>query len=211
MGPDLFGEHRTDREVIQANAKRIDGLGLYPEFINEEEEGRLLEEIDHAVWLTDLKRRVQHYGFRYDYRARRVGSEDAIDAIPDWMVFLHDRLRTRSLIDFVPDQAIVNEYLVGQGIAPHIDCEPCFGDTIVSISLGGQCVMDFQRTQLGKAADKVPLLVPRRALLIMKEEARYGWYHGIAGRRSDKFNGSLYPRTRRVSITFRKVILDDRR
>lgn len=210
MNPDLFGESRTDREISQANATCIPGLGLYPEFISTEEEALLLEKIDHSVWLTDLKRRVQHYGYRYDYRARRVGKEHCIGPVPGWMAFLHARLLDKQLIDFVPDQAIVNEYLVGQGIAAHIDCEPCFGDMIVSISLGSQCVMDFQRAQAGKAADKVPLLIPRRALLVMKEESRYGWYHGITGRKTDRFNGSLYPRTRRVSITFRKVILDSR-
>lgn len=42
-----------------------------------------------------------------------------------------------------------------------------------------------------------------RSLLILKDDARYQWKHGIAAGKSD--NG--VKRQRRVSLTFRKVIL----
>jgi hypothetical protein len=32
----------------------------------------LFETLDGAPWRSDLKRRVQHYGWRYGYRARQV-------------------------------------------------------------------------------------------------------------------------------------------
>lgn len=35
-----------------------------------------------------------------------------------------------------PDQVIVNEYQPGQQIAPHIDCVPCFGSVVASLTLG---------------------------------------------------------------------------
>ena len=43
----------------------------------------------------------------------------------------------------MPDQLIVNEYQPGQGISAHIDCEPCFKNTIVTVSLGSVYEMDF--------------------------------------------------------------------
>ncbi len=46
-----------------------------PDFIDEAEERFLLGKIDDSPWLNDLKRRVQHYGYRYDYKARRVSQE----------------------------------------------------------------------------------------------------------------------------------------
>lgn len=151
---------------------------------------------------------MQHYGYKYDYKARRIDQSFFIGEISNWMKFLCERLKVQNIIDFVPDQAIINEYIDDQGIAAHIDCEPCFGDTIISISLGGQCIMNFQREVTTKEQDKIPLLIPPRTLIIMKEESRFKWYHGIPSRKSDKFNGEVHKRQRRVSITFRKVIIN---
>lgn len=205
---DLFGGIRTSEEATIENAIQIHGLNIFFDFITKEEEKLLLANIDKSVWLSDLKRRVQHYGYKYDYKARRIDQSFYIGDIPNWMIFLCDRLQEKQLISFKPDQAIVNEYVDDQGIAAHIDCEPCFGDTIISISLGGQCVMNFQREVSTKEKDKIPLLIPLRTLILMTGESRFNWYHGIPPRKSDKFNEQIYKRQRRVSITFRKVIID---
>lgn len=207
---DLFGYNKSDKEVTLENALQITGLKILYDFINKEEEQELLDNIDKSVWLTDLKRRVQHYGYKYDYKARRIDQSFFIGEIPSWMNFLSDRLQQEKIIDFIPDQAIINEYIDNQGIAPHIDCEPCFGDTIISISLGGQCIMNFQQEQTIAEQDKVPLLIQPKTLIVMTGESRFNWFHGIIGRKTDKFNGQTYKRQRRVSITFRKVILDNK-
>lgn len=208
MMQDLFGYNKSDKEVTLENAQKINGLKIFFDFINKEEEIALLNNIDKSNWLTDLKRRVQHYGYKYDYKARRIEQSFFIGEIPTWMRFLSDRLQQQKIIDFVPDQAIINEYLEDQGIAAHIDCEPCFGDTIISISLGGQCVMNFQKEQTDIEQDKIPLLITPHTLIVMTGESRFNWYHGIVGRKSDKFNGQIQKRKRRVSITFRKVIVE---
>lgn len=207
---DLFGYTKSDKEVTLENAQQIEGLKILFDFINKEEEIELLKNIDKSNWLTDLKRRVQHYGYKYDYKARRIDQSFFIGEIPTWLKFLCERLQQQKIIDFVPDQAIINEYVDDQGIAPHIDCEPCFGDTIISISLGGQCVMNFQKEPTSKEEEKVPLLITPHTLIVMTDESRFNWYHGIVGRKSDKFNGQIHKRQRRVSITFRKVIIDDK-
>ena len=54
-----------------------------------------------------------------------------------------DKLVNDGYFSLLPDQLIVNEYLPGQGITDHIDCEPCFEDTVVSISLGSHTTMNF--------------------------------------------------------------------
>lgn len=203
---DLFGYTKTDRALTLENAHQIEGLKILFDFFSPSEAINLLNKIDSEPWLTDLKRRVQHYGYKYDYKARRIDSTFFIGDIPEWMRFLMDRLKQQMIIDFVPDQAIVNEYIGDQGIAPHIDCEPCFGDTIISISLGGSCVMNFQKSPTSKELEKIPLLILPHTLIVMTGASRYHWYHGIVGRKKDKFNGKLHQRTRRISITFRKVI-----
>ena len=44
-----------------------DGAVLIPDFITAGEEERIIHSISYGPWLTELRRRVQHYGYRYDY------------------------------------------------------------------------------------------------------------------------------------------------
>lgn len=183
----------------------ISGIKYIPDFINQQEHLALLSLIDTSSWLLDLKRRVQHYGYKYDYQKRAINSSMKVCALPDWALRLGKRMYDEKIIDFIPDQLIVNEYEPGQGIAPHIDCEPCFESVIVSVSLGSSCVMDFYAKE-DQMAKKSILLSPR-SLIVLTGESRYQWLHGIANRKSDKYKGEIVKRTRRVSLTFRKVIL----
>ncbi|MCU0432861.1 MAG: alpha-ketoglutarate-dependent dioxygenase AlkB [Bacteroidia bacterium] len=182
------------------------GLDYLPDFIRPSEETALLKAIDTLPWITDLKRRVQHYGYRYDYKARRINSSMQVNPLPDWGQALALRLFHEGITPFIPDQLIINEYEPGQGITAHVDCEPCFEDVIVSVSLGSGCVMDF--THVSSAAH-VPLYLSPRSVVAMSGESRYDWKHGIAARRNDKVAGRTLPRERRISLTFRKVILQD--
>lgn len=203
----LFENSSTNDEFIMQQASKINGLKIYFDYISKDYENELVEMIDKNTWLSDLSRRVQHYGYKYDYKARRIDSSLFLGKIPSWLEVLSKELFNAGVIGFIPDQIIVNEYVDNQGIALHIDCEPCFEDCIVSLSLGGSCVMDFIKNKNSQSTTKISLLIPSRTLLVMKDESRYNWYHGIPSRKKDIFNGITYPRARRVSITFRKVIL----
>lgn len=175
-----------------------------PNFIDEAEERLLLREIDSQPWLGDLKRRVQHYGYRYDYKARRVTQDSYIGPLPGWLNSMVIRLFNDGTFVVKPDQVIVNEYLPGQGISAHIDCEPCFGDTVASLSLGSTCIMEFSSLHSEQAI--VRYLEPR-SLLVLKNEARFDWKHGIPARKSDLIDGERVARGRRVSLTLRTVML----
>lgn len=197
---------QTDRDLTIQNTENVKGLKLFHDFISFDEEKELIKHIDNNNWLSDLKRRVQHYGYKYDYRARRIDKSFYIGSIPIWMNILIERMMQQGIIDFIPDQAIINEYVKDQGIAAHIDCEPCFGDTIISVSLNGTCVMNFDREPNSKS--KIDFFLEPRTLLVMKGESRFNWYHGIPNRKSDYFNGTKHKRGRRISITFRKVQIE---
>ena len=119
----------------------INGLIYLPEFVSMPEQETLLKTIDDCPWDTSLRRRVQHYGYRYDYKARRVTPEMYLGVLPDWLGRIAQRLRNEGLIAQTPDQVIVNEYAPGQGIAAHVDCEPCFGHRIFSLSLGSAAMI----------------------------------------------------------------------
>jgi alkylated DNA repair dioxygenase AlkB len=97
------------------------------------------------------------------------------------------------------DQLLVNEYQPGQGIAPHRDYAP-FGRTVVTLSLLSPCVMDFRHPRTGR---KETLLLEPRSLVVLSDEARYEWEHGIAPRKRDDWHGLPVGRSRRLSVTFR--------
>lgn len=183
----------------------IPGLHYYPNFLDASQEVNLIEMVDHQPWLTDLKRRVQHYGYKYDYKARKVLPEMYLGPLPDWLVPLSHRLHDEGLMPNVPDQVIINEYHPGQGISPHVDCESCFTDTIASLSLGSHCVMRYTHTDTEELQE---LLFEPRSLIVLSGEARYDWQHSIPARKADLQSGEeKRQRHRRLSLTFRNVIL----
>lgn len=159
------------------------GLELQENFITSVREEEFLKEIDKRPWLNDLKRRVQHYGYKYDYKTK--GKLGFLGEIPEFLKAIN--------VGFKFNQVIINEYLPGQGISPHIDLPSVFGNTIASLSLGSSCIMEF-----AKDSSKISLLLPQRSLLIIQDEARYNWNHGIPARKSNI-------KERRVSVTFRWV------
>jgi len=183
----------------------IHGLTHIEEFISREEEQDLLVALDNEEWLTSLKRRVQHYGYKYDYKARYVDSSLYLGSLPEWSSEVLARLHSKEFIPETFDQLIVNEYEPGQGVSAHIDCVPCFKETIVSLSVGSQAEMVFTHKELGK---KTILLNPR-SVVILQKDARYNWTHSIPNRKSDLVNGSRVQRSRRVSLTFRQVIKEN--
>lgn len=192
-------------QTADASPPAIAGLRYLPEFVDAASEESLIQTIDTQPWIMELKRRVQHYGYKYDYRARGITQDLHIGAIPNWLVELCDDLQAQGCFTQTPDQVIINEYQPGQGISSHIDCVPCFGGTIASLSLGSPCVMDFLHQQSGR---KSSLLLETRSLLVFSGEARYEWLHRIAQRKADRHDGQTINRTRRLSLTFRTVIIN---
>ena len=115
----------------------VPGLKFVEGFLTQGEQDDCVRRVDAAIdqWRDDLSRRVQHYGWRYDYQARAITPDMHIGALPDWLARLARKLYEETgLFDRVPEQVIVNEYLPGQGIATHIDHQG-FGPTVCTISL----------------------------------------------------------------------------
>lgn len=186
-----------------------DGLEYHEGFLTPAEEADLLAQVGTSEWLTDLSRRVLHFGFKYDYSNRRLDETARIGPLPEWLTCLTLKIREAASVDVKPfldqqrpfEQAIINEYEPGQGIAPHIDRD-CFGPVVATVSLGSGINMDFVRSATSE--NHVERLEPR-SLLLLYGEARVAWRHGIAKRRKDKWQGQTLERKRRVSITFRTI------
>lgn len=142
------------------------------------------------------------FGYLYDYRARAITADAYLGRLPEWLEGLSERLVTRGYFADLPDQVIANEYFPGQGISAHVDCVPCFDDTIISISLLSQCEMVFRECSSSRSL--AVLLKPRSGILL-KGAGRYDWTHEIPARKSDVVDGVKVERGRRISLTFRKV------
>ncbi|WP_421580055.1 alpha-ketoglutarate-dependent dioxygenase AlkB [Shinella sp. M31] len=186
----------------------LDAVSLPPgaiyitEFLSREEEETIKDRLDGGEWSNTLKRRVQHFGYLYDYRVRAITTDTYLGRLPEWLEMLAERLIARGYFVDLPDQVIANEYLPGQGISAHVDCVPCFDDTIISISLLSQCEMVFRERSSSRSL--AVLLHPRSGILL-KEASRYDWTHEIPARKSDVTDGTRVNRGRRISLTFRKV------
>ena len=187
------------------------GLEYHPDFLAAPEEDRLLAHthIDSPEWLSDLSRRVMHFGYKYDYTSRSLDETARIEPLPEWLALLSHMVReaaseeAKQLLDpHQPfEQAIINEYQLGQGIAPHIDRD-CFGPVVATVSLGSAVNMDFCSDFTG---DEYTQRLEPRSLVLLYGDARSKWQHGIAKRKSDTCNGQKIERKRRVSITFRTI------
>ncbi len=199
----------TGVEVQQLN---IPGLAYVPNFLSKAEETEVVAEIDQNEWSKELRRRVQHYGWHYGYKARQVDSTMRLGPIPKWAERIAQRLFEQNLVSQLPDQVIVNEYIRDQGISKHVDAESSFADDIAMISLLESWEMVF-RNQRGHGRRKKILRMERRSATIIANEARYQWSHEIPKRKSEpaviskntRQKRPRIPRERRLSLTFRKV------
>ena len=207
-------EHKKDNiKVVQIinninfmiNHPNIQGLYLYENLINSTEESNLLKTINHNVWSTELSRRVQHYGYKYDYKKRKVNIDDYLGELPEEFDYLGQKI-VKSINDSniyetslnvkYFDQLIINEYKKNQGISPHIDCVPCFDDCICSVTLGNEADMTFAKDDVS-----YDVKLKRKSLVVLTGDARHNWTHGIYSNKNKNFS-EMQPR---VSLTYRHV------
>uniref|UniRef100_A0A8C8ZDF4 tRNA (carboxymethyluridine(34)-5-O)-methyltransferase ALKBH8 n=1 Tax=Prolemur simus TaxID=1328070 RepID=A0A8C8ZDF4_PROSS len=201
------------------------GLMVIEEIISSEDEKMLFESVD---WTKDtdnqnfqksLKhRRVKHFGYEFHYESNNVDKDEPLPGgLPDICNSILEKWVKEGYIKHKPDQLTINQYEPGHGIPAHIDTHSAFEDEIVSLSLGSEIVMDFKHPD----GVTVPVMLPRRSLLVMTGESRYLWTHGITPRKFDTVQASedhksgiitsdvgdltLSKRGVRTSFTFRKV------
>ncbi|CAF3596110.1 unnamed protein product [Didymodactylos carnosus] len=191
------------------------GLILIDDFIDEYVEKQLLKliEVDSVVKNEDNRanlkhRRVIHYGYEFRYGTNDVDATKPLPkSIPIECERIIDRAWQLGYIKQKSDQITVNCYEPGQGIPPHVDTVDMFDDNIMSVSLCSSIIMTFKKLSTNET---VHVQIPPKSLLIMSDECRYQWSHGIVPRKSDIImtddgQVTVVPRLYRVSFTFRKV------
>lgn len=100
-------------------------------YVADRHNSSVLAIIEQNDWNTLKYRRVQHYGYAFDYTTNNVNKSAKMGPLPDIFAAIAARIAR----DFAPnlefDQLTVNEYLPGQGIKPHVDTHSAFEEPIV--------------------------------------------------------------------------------
>lgn len=139
------------------------------DYLDEQEQNKLVQTIKSFPWSKKISRKTQHYGYEYDYKSRSLSKTYPIPSSLEREGF---------------DQLIVNHYLKGQSIAPHIDHPKLFDNEIHIISL-----CDNAKMNIGN----VKLELIKGSLLILKDDSRYKMKHSL------KYEGN----SERISLTYR--------
>ncbi|KAF9553278.1 hypothetical protein CPC08DRAFT_673422 [Agrocybe pediades] len=114
-------------------------------------------------------------------------------------------------------QAIINLYQPGEGITPHVDLLGRYADGIVGVSFSNGCSMRFDKVNPVEDDSKTrwDVYLPENSIIVLSEEARYDWTHGIDKKRKDYVStetpgsntpGSWIERSVRMSVTFRWLL-----
>jgi alkylated DNA repair dioxygenase AlkB len=171
----------------------IPGLYQWHYLIGNELQKNLVSCIDEHDWTSSRHRRVQQYGFLYDYQFDIVRHNEPIGELPLWLANLGKLITECSGLPpgHSWNQAIVNEYIAGESTSKHID-SLMFGEYIASVSLLSQAI--FRMTPKEDTLPHHDIVLKPGDLLILMGQARYLWTHQI-----------LPVQERRLSITFRTV------
>ncbi|KAK7201166.1 2OG-Fe(II) oxygenase superfamily [Novymonas esmeraldas] len=209
----------------------VPGLFMVADFVSAAEEADIWAELYEGRQQLRLeylsRRRVAHFNRRFCYGVNAltaVGEE--VNARPRFYDWMQARLRNDAAGggglridgaypahpgDCECDQLTVNYYDCSEvgacGIAAHVDAHNAFDDCIFIVSLGSYTVMEFARWDTpAEVAAPVGVYLAPRSLVVLTGEARYGWTHCIAEKRTDTLSELLPTVTRgdRVSLTWRR-------
>ncbi|KAL7559689.1 hypothetical protein ACA910_002397 [Epithemia clementina (nom. ined.)] len=210
---------------VQVTDEPIPGLFVYEDFITEEEEALILEELDgkptsvnldscnddktthsekqHLPWKL-AKFNGVHYGKRWgvhcNLRDRMVSEPE--NPLPDFLqqIILPRLQRLKPMSGCIPNEANAIDYrrTLGHYLSAHVDDRQLSKEPIANLSLAGNCFMTFRNvaTHRNVAVPVARVYLPRRCLQILTGRARYDFSHAID--HADLLSD------RRVSITMRE-------
>ena len=192
------------RDGARAAAKvKMSGHFLIENFIDEEEERRIVEFLDEDVtrpW-KDSSFNGAHEGKKYGVEVsllkRTVGPAVApIPKILRDLVIAKFATSHETLRRFAPNECNAISYRkdLGSTLTPHCDDRQLSSDILVNLSLLGNCTMTYIHEKFPEK--KVDVFLPRRSLQIQSGSTRYDYMHSIS-------NENLHD-PRRVSVTFRE-------
>ncbi|XP_013876347.1 alpha-ketoglutarate-dependent dioxygenase alkB homolog 7, mitochondrial [Austrofundulus limnaeus] len=186
--------------IVGSSRELVRGLGSQVEvrtsFITEEEEAAFLHELEPG--LKKKRYEFDHWddaihGYRETERLRWGPTCEEI----------LNRVRSVAFLDSSPLLGPVHVLDLDKTgyIKPHIDSVKFCGSTIAGLSLLSDSVMHLVKEDAPH--EWVDLLLSRRSLYIMRDQARYNFTHEILKDEQSVFNGTRVPRQRRISVICR--------
>lgn len=184
------------RRETRRRASPPGGFRYLPEFINPEQEVRLVQALEALPFErpvmrgVEARREVAHFGARYGYDG---GTLAAAPPLPGFLSEVCARAAAEAR--FPADasvEALVTRYPPGAGIGWHRDA-PAFGPSLAGLSLAAACDL---RLRLATPAgyEVYRLTLAPRSLYVVTGAARFRWQHSIPP----------VPRLR-YSVTFRTI------
>ena len=193
-----------EKEITVKRVKSVQGLYYIKKIKFDFND--IITKLDEKNWspiYDSNSRKVQHYGYKYNYTTRNI--YEKCDDIPDFLVKLQYYLslicQKINIIDdkYEFNQCIVNNYDIGQGITKHTDIKS-YGKVIGCFTFNSGCNMIFRKDN-----KKETIYVKPNSLYIMSGECRYDWTHEMPKGNSDMVDNEKINRSRRISVTFRNV------
>ncbi|XP_016387244.1 alpha-ketoglutarate-dependent dioxygenase alkB homolog 7, mitochondrial-like [Sinocyclocheilus rhinocerous] len=187
--------HGSSQEILSVVRGHVE---VRQNFISEEEENALFKEVE-----TGLRKK------RYEFDHW----DDAIHGYREterlqWGVMCESILRRVRAVAFPEGSPLLGPIHVldldKEGyIKPHIDSVKFCGSTIAGLSLLSDSVMRI--VPENKSTDWVDLLLSRRSLYILRDDARFKFTHEILKDEESFFSGQKVPRHRRISVICRNL------
>jgi len=186
----------------------IPSLYYIENFISNEEEKDLFNNIYKMTWRNIAGRRVQSHG------GNVTSNGLEIEEIPDFLIPICNKLLHCGVFENLPNHILINEYDGDQGIMHHKD-GPAYFPRVVIITLEGSTCLSFKEAISEKDSILNIILFPQ-SLLIFENDLYHSYLHGIENSWDDIKNektvncekdpiGKKYERTTRVSLTIRYV------
>lgn len=180
-------------------AQRLSGqVEVRTEFISEEEESGFMSEVEQG--LRKKRYEFDHWddaihGYRETERAR-------------WGPMCGGVLERLRAVAFSEDSNLLGPVHVldldkAGYIKPHIDSVKFCGSTIAGLSLLSDSIMRLVKQD--DADQWLDLLLPRRSLYILRNQARYEFTHEILKAEDSIFDGQKVIRQRRISVICRNL------
>ncbi|XP_062306787.1 alpha-ketoglutarate-dependent dioxygenase alkB homolog 7, mitochondrial [Osmerus eperlanus] len=193
---------RHEKLIFCSTAELFQELGgnveVRTEFISEEEESAFMKELEQGL-------RKKRYEFDHWDDAIHGYRETERDRWGAMCTGVLERLRT---VAFPKGSTLLGPVHVldldkAGYIKPHIDSVKFCGSTIAGLSLLSDSIMRLVKED--DAAQWLDLLLPRRSLYILRDQARYEFTHEILRDEDSVFDGERVPRQRRISVICRNL------
>ncbi|KAM6904421.1 alpha-ketoglutarate-dependent dioxygenase alkB homolog 7, mitochondrial [Xenentodon cancila] len=185
----------SGRELLQTVGSQVE---VRTAFITEEEEAALLRELEPG--LKKKRYEFDHWddaihGYRETERVRWGAACEEI----------LNRVRSAAFAEGSPLLGPVHVLDLDKAgyIKPHIDSVKFCGSTIAGLSLLSDSIMRLVKED--SPNEWLDLLLSRRSLYILRDQARYNFTHEILKDEDSVFNGQKVPRQRRISVICRNL------